>query len=327
MLHEAKQKLLIDRYHSPYKHFEQLMEVQTLNSLLTEEVNRFVKTGVKFEPESMIKIMTLFNKIDKIENNYISILEDLAVGTIREMFDVPEEIKFKVKIVKNKKEENLLSPKELSVPLVLEKKLIPYAKKRVLFNTLVHGSAVKQWESIFFLVKESLDVIDPNLCNLYKENALLTNVINFVELTDIKMIKLGLSTNIAPLGCCGIEFIEDDGNGEVILKAQAVNFPVLMHELIKVVIDYLINYSDNSEKYDLTSEETQKVYQYADAYIFEKWMYRLGTVLWDRLSTILDKPVGQMIVDFNKMSDIDCEKTDSLLNRLINKQKFDSLYE
>jgi hypothetical protein len=69
-------------------------------------------------------------------------------------------------------------------------------------------------------------------------------------------------------------------NSEVEITAEAIVFPVLLHELNKGVMDYLICRGLPS---DVTESELKYIYSKADCYSYEIWCYFLAPALWDGL--------------------------------------------
>jgi hypothetical protein len=69
------------------------------------------------------------------------------------------------------------------------------------------------------------------------------------------------------------------------IKASAMNFPVLIHELSKGVMDYLISVGipTTVEGEDVNEEELRYIYKEADKYSEEQWHYFFGPTLWKYL--------------------------------------------
>ena len=62
------------------------------------------------------------------------------------------------------------------------------------------------------------------------------------------------------------------------IKATAISFPILLHELIKGIKEYLGAYSMD----DLSPDQADKVVELEDTLDKEIWDLRLGPAIWDR---------------------------------------------
>ncbi|HIP31403.1 MAG TPA: hypothetical protein EYG86_01435 [Crocinitomicaceae bacterium] len=212
-------------------------------------------------------------KIQIIEDNIKSELEQIAEDTIREMYDVPEEINIKPKIVnqddieydfENQNEKIEVSPERMI--LIKEE-----ANKRIILNSIVHGSSVMIWSSAYYIAKEKLDELNNKLIELYDIYSAVVG-----HLLWLKEPSQNLST-AEKQGVCEIDFEEG-------LSCEGINFPTLLLETNKVVLDYLICKGIPS---DFNEEELKLYYSIADDYNFEVWNSTLSPVLYlDFLETI-----------------------------------------
>ena len=58
--------------------------------------------------------------------------------------------------------------------------LKPFIEKRRILNSVVHGCAVHQWTSAYYLVQEKLNEINADLIGKYNEIAALVNYFNWM---------------------------------------------------------------------------------------------------------------------------------------------------
>ena len=92
------------------------------------------------------------------------------------------------------------------------------------------------------------------------------------------------------------------------INAMAINFPILIHELSKGVIDFLISKGIP----DLPPEELKYIYREADNYAHEQWMYFVGPVLWRSLlktSQLESSKLAPIISELSQMSYEDLSNT------------------
>lgn len=224
--------------------------------------------------ELMPLAMDRFLKIEKKENSIKSQLESIARKLVSDFFNFPEENFSNTSINKNfvlKKDTN--SPQKK----VDEEKLKPHVNKRIILNSLVHGGAINCWKAIHLLAKEQLDDIDAELSQLYSEYTALISMLFWQnppppELS-LQHKKKMLSSPGVKQGQNQVEFDGDEPN----ISAQASCFPVLIHELVKGVLDLVILHGLDE---NLSKEEQQYIMFKADDHFDEYWYYLLGPGLW-----------------------------------------------
>jgi len=225
------------------------------------------------------------NDLMLLEEDYEEELEQLAVQTIRDLYQVPE------KIVLNAKIEDVLAA-NLEVDLTqedikIDPDRLPYLndqiQKRIILNGLSHGSSIHIWKSIHHIVRESLGNLNERLlaeCDRYTSLIGISFWITPLNIME-EQLELEKETGDGSMyqqGLAEIEFTED-GAG---VQANGIVFPVLLHELNKGVIDYLLM---RGLPQDTTADELRYIYQEADKYEHEVWHYLLSPVLW---KTLLD---------------------------------------
>jgi len=222
-------------------------------------------------------------KIDIIESSIKSELEQIAEDTIREMYDVPEDINIKPKIVNqddieydfdSENEKIEVSPERLR--LIKEE-----ANKRIILNSIVHGSSVMIWSSAYYIVKEKLDELNNKLIELYDIYSAVVSYLLWLQEPSQDL------SGVEKQGVCEIDF--EDG-----LSCEGINFPVLLLETNKVVIDYLICKGIPT---DFSEEELKLYYALSDDYNQEIWHNTLSPVIYsDFLETIE--------IESNKLPDV-----------------------
>lgn len=216
-------------------------------------------------------------KIQIIEGNIKSELKQIAEDTIREMYDVPEEINIKPKIVNqddieydfdSQDEKKEVSPERM---ILIKKE----ANKRIILNSIVHGSSVMIWSSAYYIAKEKLDKLNKKLIELYD---IYSAVVGYLLWLQEPGQNLKYSEK---QGVCEIDF----ENG---LNCEGINFPVILLETNKVVLDYLIC---KGIPEGFSEEELKLYYNIADDYKHEIWHNTLSPVIYlDFLETIKTEP-------------------------------------
>jgi len=218
-----------------------------------------------------------YSKITLLEEEIKFKLEKIAEDTIREMYNVPQEIDILPKIVDQEEieyeyehesqEENRnieFSPEKI-------KKIQEEANKRIILNSIVHGSSVLIWSNAYYIAKEKLDELNNKLIETYNIYSAIVNCLLWMQGPE-NDLDLAIKQ-----GICEVNFEEG-------LNCEGVNFPVLLMETNKVVIDYLICKGIPKE---FSEEELELYYAIADNYNDEIWHCLLSPVLYsDFLETI-----------------------------------------
>ncbi|GIV43865.1 MAG: hypothetical protein KatS3mg035_0988 [Bacteroidia bacterium] len=119
-----------------------------------------------------LKVLGLFEFIARKEAPFVKELQILAVDTIRSLYNVPEHVNLQAFIEPriDLDTEQEADPKPF-LELSLEKKneMRDEIQKRIILNGLVHGSSMHIWKSVYYLVKDKLDQMNPVLMDLYDE--------------------------------------------------------------------------------------------------------------------------------------------------------------
>ncbi len=201
-------------------------------------------------------------------------LVQAAQDIIQDLYDVPEHVLFNSEIKEDIKIEKETPPRADEIPEDLEDEI----NKRLLLNFIPHGSTMHIWKTAHHLIKKN---IPENLFLLYEE---YTAVVSWL-LWQLHPISFGQAISDGGVftqgksQCC----FSLPGEIDATIEAEAVNFPVLLHELNKGVMDYLISIGLPSQ---YSPESLELVYADADDLSLEPWYYYLAPGIWKR---VLDK--------------------------------------
>jgi hypothetical protein len=242
--------------------------------------------GTQGLPQLSMTLMQAHNDVVRIERNHRRELENLAVQLVIDEFGLEEdEIEFDAKIVGmdeidtddfNMNDDSddidgdeLNLDNEIEIFDDVQKLNLERAKKR-LINSIIQGAS-KRGHYMYHFVTDSLNQItgDPTLINKY--GVLMSiNDINYWQFSD-EMINSNIKSSIA--GKESVEPGDDDNPHKVV--ARGINFPVLVHELIKGTME-VIGFAGQSEmERDVSDME--------DTLKKETWDLRLGPSIWNRL--------------------------------------------
>jgi hypothetical protein len=240
---------------------------------------------------AVVEVQLMLTKIDKAmyvkEMMHVDELQQIAVDTIRSLFDIPEHVQILPEInrgLKLKPEEQDDSPEPvLSLSPERQRWMYQEIQKRIILNGLVHGSAMHIWKSAHYIIKEKVDRLDPMLMEFYDIYTTSIGWLIWQLSPDDAQTAMG-SGNAMTQGFNRLEF-EEEGEPECNVHCHAVNFPVLLHEITKGAIDYLITRGIPS---GLSEKELEYYYAIADSYENELWHYLMSPTIWTSLVSAAD---------------------------------------
>lgn len=253
----------------------------------------------------------IFNK----EMKNIDALKEIAVDTIRSLFDIPEHVsllpEIKMGLDMNSGQDDSENP-ILSLSDEEWRKMSEEIQKRIILNGLVHGSAMHIWKSAHYIIKDKIDVLDPMLMDLY--NIYTTGIgwlIWQISPDDFqKMIDGGRQTT---QGFNKLEF-QEEGEPECDIHCHAVNFPVLLHEMTKGAIDYLMCHGIPRH---YSEEQLKFYYAKADSYENEVWHYILSPTLWLKFVEAADVTTQDLPMAIARMTSLSYQELSDVMKACI----------
>lgn len=244
------------------------------------------------------RCMRLFQIIEEKEHPHTEILQVLAISTIKELYNVPDHINLKAFL---DTDISLDTSQDIYSELTPQQKDAMFEEvcKRQILNALCHGSSMHIWKSVYYLVKDKLDNIDVSLTPLYDELTSSVNLAFWLMDPDIQdMIE---SNSQVTQGFNKIEF-DQPGKPQATIICKGINFPTLLHEANKGVIDYLCCHGIPK---DYTEEQLKYYYAMSDKYTDEFWHYLLSPTLWSDLldtANIDSKDIPGVIMKLSKLN-------------------------
>jgi len=259
----------------PYSGYLEKMLVTTYSEVSNNEV---VKNGTA-TPNNVSKIAS---ECQKIENPIKNKLEDLVNKTVTELFRIPiEKVDFSLEIVSSVDQSKTNAPfgpnEDMPAGLATIDDVDYITKevtKRRFQNALIAGASRYFTHVILYNVMSSLDEINPGLYNLYQEYLLSNDYLIFAS--DIPMSEKDKHET----GHVTVEL----GNEELKnrLKAEAVNFPLLVYETIKGFLEIFTAHGLPSNA-DLLNAVLSK----SDYMLAEPWYIRFGYGIWESFHNVL----------------------------------------
>lgn len=236
--------------------------------------------GLKIS-DSPLRLSGVQNLINKEESKYLKELQVLAIDTIKNIYDVPDYVDMRGMIqprLNLDTEQDHDKETFTSLSLAQKNQMRDEIQKRIILNGLVHGSSMHVWKGIYHMVSPELERINPKLKELYDYYTSTLGILiwqmNPDEFQEIVNDGVQLTQGFNKL-----KFDRTQGFGGRV-EAKGINFPVLLHELNKGVIDWLIT-AGVPRQYN--EEELKYYYAKADSYENELYHYLLAPSLWAEL--------------------------------------------
>jgi len=243
----------------------------------------------------MMSAMGMIQKINSIESQNKEYLQNLAIDLVRKHFKVgPDQINYIAELVTpgmrpaqgmsgeperysdeeieqafEEKAEEADSEDLLNFEDAFEKFDMERAKRRFM-NSLIQGAS-KKGHYMFELVRSEIESIDPNLLNLYGLSMATLDYLYWLypEETVQQMAASGQ-------GQAGQEEVDLQTDPPTV-KARAISFPILVHELLKGTYDVLGAHGLPDDP-----RRAEMVRGTEDTLPAEIWDIRLGPVFWEK---------------------------------------------
>ncbi len=239
----------------------------------------FQKRNPGLKPlEGINRIAGIQSLIAKAEAPIRKQLEELAVNTIKNIYHVPDYVDLKgiiyPRIDLDTEQDN--SPNSfLELTLSQKNKMREEIQKRIILNGLCHGSSLHIWKGIYHLVSVELDKLNPQLKELYDYYTSNLGIAIWNINPDSFQSEIDNGTQITQ-GYNKLQFDRQKGFGGQV-QAKGINFPVLLHEINKGVVDWLVSAGIPN---NYTNEELTYYYSKSDSYQNEVYHYLLSPSLW-----------------------------------------------
>jgi hypothetical protein len=264
---------------SDESHFEE----KIMSKRFSEVVNNYKRqfdTETADPMESMMKTMQLLGECMELESGNEKELQELAIDMIRKEYDIGvDDVKIIAELTPNISLEGMRqnpSPVAISEMEFDNHDSVQSANaevyKRRFINAMTQGAA-KKGHHMFHLADGELTGMNPTLPSKY---AKMMAAADYGYLTN---------DNSGPKqagGRVNVEFPSEEG-GQPVIHAQAMVFPVLIHELVKGVMEIL-------SAHGLPEDEklTEYVMGKADFTNAEVGDMQIGPALWERFTQCID---------------------------------------
>jgi hypothetical protein len=239
--------------------------------------------GKSFMQASMDS-MKLLPQIIEAEKPYRDQLVELAKEILLKAYPIVEQtgIEIEAEIVEpgalNMQQSN--EPDEEEIGQFIEKSGID---RRRIINSITQGASIRGTKA-FYIFKDILDVMDDTLVDQYNE--IIGNAYGIYDDDNaIAMMLAMMSQNSASQG--GESEVDwDDEEGTLVIKAKAIIFPILIHELVKGLYEIL-----SLQGFSGDAEKNKQIVSKVDKATNEPEDLRYGKFIYDALAKhIIDSP-------------------------------------
>jgi hypothetical protein len=257
--HPFTHKIMGERFNEVCKRYKRAFDVDSID-------NR----------KAMAEMMPLVYETIALESKHKKALEELAIKMIREEYDMGEdaveiiaELTPKISLEGTKK-----NPKPMPVEgMEFEShddivRANEEVYKRRFLNAMGQGAA-KKCNHMFHLADDELTNLDPKLPNKYNKMMSAADYMYYV----IPKMEEGVSGGVVK-----VDFPTPQ-KPKAVIHAQAMVFPVLIHEIVKGVMELLSAHGLPKNK-----KVADYVINKADFLAAEPWDMRLGPAVWGKFT-------------------------------------------
>jgi hypothetical protein len=257
-----EEKIMGERFHDVAKRYKRAYDVDSID-------NNNVMKGM----------MPLVYETMGLEAKHKRALEKLAEKMIREEYDMDKDIvEIHAELTPNiNMEGTKKNPKPMTVEMQFKNhdemtNATDEVYKRRFLNAMTQGAA-KKCNHMFHMVDDELTDLDPRLANKYSKMMASADYMYYI----MPKMENGVSG-----GVVRVQFPTKD-NPKAVIYAQAMVFPVLIHELVKGVMELLSAHGLPKNK-----KVGEYVINKADFLAAEPWDMRIGPGLWERFTCMIE---------------------------------------
>jgi hypothetical protein len=253
-------------------------------------------------------MMTAHNQIVQTERAHREQLEQLAIELVMKEMGIPEgALQFDAKIVgmgeiqtndfnREVEQQPNIEPVDIEEDLMtdLEGMTLEKAKRR-LINGMIQGAS-KKGHYMYHYVADKIEEItgSEDLINQYGILMSINDTL-YWQLSDERMkMMMGGPEGGGSVG--GKEEVDRNTDPPTII-ARAINFPILVHELIKGTLELFAIQGRPRDEEGYESEEWSEIESSEDTLEKEVWDLRLGPAIWDRVRNQFPE---EILTDENK---------------------------
>lgn len=223
----------------------------------------------------------LLSEIAEAEKPYIKELEKLALDIIYELYPILKSLGIKIdaQITSLSDTTNSLDEIKYNAPKIPVLESLSPESRRRLINAITQGAALRG-AFAFHLFKEALDKINPSLVEKY--NQIMKNSFGIYDDENAIALLLSLlAQGHKAAGGTSKVIINESKSSNITIKARAICFPMLIHEIIKGLYELISLQGFRGDK-----ESNQKVVDKIDTLQNEPHDIKYGKFIYDTLNNL-----------------------------------------
>jgi len=236
--------------------------------------------GNKSLMQTMVRSQAVLDEIIEAEEGYRDELEMVAAQMVTDAYPIIDyaNIRIDAKIGNDFNLQNPPPQEDPTQPDFGEDDPEKLQAKRRIINGITQGASIRGAFG-FILFKEYLDDINPALVEKYNEIIKLAFGI-YDDENAIAMLLAALAQGQTPHG--GESEMEyDEETGQFVIKARAICFPMLVHEIVKGLYEII-----GTEGFGADKEKNQAIVGAVDKLSNEPNDLRFGKFLYDAINKI-----------------------------------------
>jgi hypothetical protein len=230
--------------------------------------------------QTMMRSKEVLDQIIAAEEGYRDELEAIAIQMVTDAYPIIDYANIKIIASIGNDMDIEMNPnnEDPSQPDFGEDDPEKMKAKRRLINGITQGASVRG-AFAFMLFKEYIDQINPELVNKYSE--ILKLVFGTYDDDNAIAMMLAAIAQGAKMQGGESEMEYDDENDQFIIKAQAMCFPMLVHEIIKGLYEIV-----GTEGFGSDKEKNQSIINAVDKVSNEPEDLRYGKFIYDAINDL-----------------------------------------
>ena len=293
--------------------YEKIFRPETMASLKGKSGESLKQMlGNKSLMQTIMRSSELIPEIIEAEKNHITTLEEIAVDMVTQAYPIIDYANIRI-------DAKIVTMGNIAIPPPSEEEESPpnpeflEAKRRII-NGITQGASIRG-SFAFYLFKEYLDLLDDTLVDKYGEILKLSFGIYDSEEAIAMLLAMIAQNKNMPGGESQMEY--DEEAQQFVIKARAICFPMLVHEIVKGLYEIV-----GTQGFGKDKEQNKAVIGAVDKLFNEPRDFQYGKFIYDALnnlygeSNIDDARVRELF--FTEVYKLDEEEFVNFIENLIN---------
>ena len=292
--------------------YEKIFRPETMASLKGKSGESLKQMlGNKSLMQTIMRSSELIPEIIEAEKNHITTLEGIAVDMVTQAYPIIDYANIRI-------DAKIVTMGNIAIPPPSEEESPPNPEfleaKRRIINGITQGASIRG-SFAFYLFKEYLDLLDDTLVDKYGEILKLSFGIYDSEEAIAMLLAMIAQNKNMPGGESQMEY--DEEAQQFVIKARAICFPMLVHEIVKGLYEIV-----GTQGFGKDKEQNKAVIGAVDKLSNEPRDFQYGKFIYDALnnlygeSNIDDARVRELF--FTEVYKLDEEEFVNFIENLIN---------